>query len=275
MADRDFSHEIMRRQAEPPIGLPLAARSVGHCRASPGWRAHVSTPPWVQIIWAQAGSGMVMIRGEPHCLPAGKACLLFPNTDHTWYALDGAWEFRHYTLDGPAVLEVAAGVGITDSTVRDVGTFPILLFKQLESTLIDQRQASERRASVLAYALLVDTSRFDRTALEEDRLVAEALAIIHQQWQNSHFGVDALAGELGQHRSTLTRRFHAALGDTISAYIANLRMMNALRLLRRTSRRVADIARACGYADPNYFSRLVHSRTGLTPSQIRKGHGFP
>ena len=33
---------------------------------------------------------------------------------------------------------------------------------------------------------------------------------------------------------------------------------------------VADVARRCGYTDPNYFSRLIRRHTGLPPLKFRR-----
>jgi AraC-like DNA-binding protein len=57
---------------------------------------------------------------------------------------------------------------------------------------------------------------------------------------------------------------------TPSQLIAQTRLAAASRLLRETSKPVADIAHACGFYDHSAFTRAFRSATGLTPTQFRE-----
>jgi transcriptional regulator GlxA family with amidase domain len=47
------------------------------------------------------------------------------------------------------------------------------------------------------------------------------------------------------------------------------RLRRAKGLLALTSRQMADVARAAGFDDPYYFSRLLHAKEGVSPSEFR------
>ncbi|MGR0318209.1 helix-turn-helix domain-containing protein [Agromyces sp. ZXT2-3] len=81
-----------------------------------------------------------------------------------------------------------------------------------------------------------------------------------------------LADRFGVSDSTLARRFKAATGLTIAAYVAQHRAERAARLLTTTSQSVREIALFVGYDDANYFVKVFRSVYGMTPSAYREAH---
>jgi AraC family transcriptional regulator len=81
-----------------------------------------------------------------------------------------------------------------------------------------------------------------------------------------------LAERFGVSDSTLARRFKAATGFTVAAYVARQRAERAARLLTTTSRTVRDIALFVGYDDANYFVKVFRNAYGMTPSAYRDAH---
>ena len=104
----------------------------------------------------------------------------------------------------------------------------------------------------------------------EDPTVLAAVDTIHNEWNNPQMGVDLIADRLRIHRSSLSRRFHAALGVSPVKYLTNLRVQNALSRLKAGRQPIGDIAFDCGWTDPNYFSRCIRRATGLSPKDFRK-----
>lgn len=67
----------------------------------------------------------------------------------------------------------------------------------------------------------------------------------------------------------LERVFLEVCGLSPMAYLTELRLRRASLLLRGTSRTVAEIARECGFEDPNYFARVFKKKYGAAPSMWR------
>ena len=55
-------------------------------------------------------------------------------------------------------------------------------------------------------------------------------------------------------------------------FLREARVRKACQLLRESSMAVVDIAYACGYSDPKYFSKCFKQDTGMTPKQYREGN---
>ena len=68
----------------------------------------------------------------------------------------------------------------------------------------------------------------------------------------------------------LTRLFRNTYGITINTYLQNRRITEAKKMLRFSDLSMEDIAKNCGIADANYFSRLFKKIEGITPKEYRR-----
>jgi LacI family transcriptional regulator len=103
----------------------------------------------------------------------------------------------------------------------------------------------------------------------DDALVKSAVQRVREQ-AGDLVGSEQIAHGLGVSRRTLDRRFERALGRTVREELVRVRMQSARSLLADRSRRIADIARACGYATPASFSRAFRRHAGRWPSDYRE-----
>ncbi|MBS7662161.1 helix-turn-helix domain-containing protein [Pseudomonas lalucatii] len=95
-----------------------------------------------------------------------------------------------------------------------------------------------------------------------------------EEWLTGHFRETAVIHRVVEQarvpERTLKRRFKAATGTSLIAYLQNLRIEEAKRLLETGSLAVDEISAAVSYEDPSFFRRLFKRCTGLTPSQYRR-----
>lgn len=68
----------------------------------------------------------------------------------------------------------------------------------------------------------------------------------------------------------LSRLFKKEIGDTITDYIANLRVKKAAELLKSSELSISEISMYVGYPDSNYFVKKFKKRYGMTPSTYRR-----
>jgi AraC-like DNA-binding protein len=81
--------------------------------------------------------------------------------------------------------------------------------------------------------------------------------------------IAAVAARLGLSLPTLHRRLRAA-GTSWRGLLDDHRMAAAARMLRETSRSVADVALAVGYAESASFSRAFTRHFGKSPRERRR-----
>ena len=228
------------------------------------------TKPFAEVFWGIKGRGSFVIDGVEMILPPKHIAVYLPGMVHEFRAIDEDWEMRWWTMDGPLSADILTGMGLHPG-VFEAGLAPGKLFEQLEEAMRDPSVQGERRASALAYELLTLTHGLVANG-QGDALVNAILGHLTVHWADRDLSVTSLANRFHVHRSTLARKFLAALGTSPMDYIIGMRTQNAMSLLQQTTHTVAEIARQCGFSDPNYFARLFRSRTGQAPQEYRK-HG--
>jgi len=247
--------------------LPFGARSVGHYLVPANYRERVVVKHFVQVFWGIAGVGALVINGKERKLQPRQIAVYFPGMRHEIYAVGAGWEYRWWTMDGPLAAGITTSFGLV-ADVYDAGEAPLVLLQRLENTIRNQSPAAERQASAIAYQLLTLAVSGRRTG-SEDHQAGEAVRIIHSEWNQPQFCVKQLADRLHLHRSSLSRRFEKAVGIPPVDYLVRLRVQNALSMLKQTEKPIAEVSGLCGYNDPNYFARLIHRYTGLSPRRFR------
>lgn len=64
--------------------------------------------------------------------------------------------------------------------------------------------------------------------------------------------------------------FKRETGEGFVSYVTRIRLEKASLLLNHTDMTVIQIAKSCGYEDPNYFTTVFRKKNGATPNEYRK-----
>jgi two-component system response regulator YesN len=83
--------------------------------------------------------------------------------------------------------------------------------------------------------------------------------------------LESVADELGVSSGRLSRLFVEGTGKGFSDFLIEFRIKRAKEMLLEPEATIKQVSAACGYPDPNYFSRLFKKVTGLTPSAFSSG----
>ena len=113
--------------------------------------------------------------------------------------------------------------------------------------------------------------RNPRLGSDAQRLARKAMAYIHE-----HFAAQITREELARHVNVsdghLARCCRQETGFSPMAYLNRYRVHQAQTRLAGTQQSVTAIALTCGFSDVNYFSRVFHQETGITPLAYRKAN---
>ncbi|MGP3984530.1 substrate-binding domain-containing protein [Streptomyces sp. KR80] len=103
-------------------------------------------------------------------------------------------------------------------------------------------------------------------------LVHQALAYLqaHYQHRISRWQVAQAVGVSADH---LGRLFHEQFGLTVWDYLTRLRIQRAGERLRSSGDNIQSVARAVGFSDRAYFSRVFRKVTGVAPRAFRAAAG--
>ncbi|MEO0477564.1 MAG: AraC family transcriptional regulator [Planctomycetota bacterium] len=114
----------------------------------------------------------------------------------------------------------------------------------------------------------------DDVLICHDPLVPGALDFIRRQI-HERIGVEDVVEHMETSRSTLVRRFDAALGRSVASEITRLRIHAVKQALTRTRRSIASISEAYGFSSPGQLSRVFKREVGVSPSEWRRGKRVP
>jgi len=98
----------------------------------------------------------------------------------------------------------------------------------------------------------------------------EAAAILASEFSRP-VKVDDIARRVATSPRQLQRVFAEVSGLGFRAYLRQVRMCHAAKLLAETDLPVKEVARQVGYRDPSQFSKAFKRAHGVTPSQSRAG----
>ena len=115
-----------------------------------------------------------------------------------------------------------------------------------------------------AYLSLSNYIRTDRKNL------ADHVCRYLEQHMGEEITLDLLCREFYCSRAALTTAFRKSSGTSIMEYLTSRRMERGMELLRRTDRKVGEVAVACGFPDQNYFCKRFKQYYGISPSRMRE-----
>lgn len=112
----------------------------------------------------------------------------------------------------------------------------------------------------------------EESITDADREFINALdSNIETMIDNPDFSIDSVVTAMGMSRSVFYRRLKAVVGQSPSEYINEYKLQRASEMLRdNPSRSVSEIAYACGFSSPQYFSNVFRKRYHTTPNEWRK-----
>ena len=137
--------------------------------------------------------------------------------------------------------------------------------------LEDLRLASTGAALDLAararFATLMDI--MERTP-QWSPAVSKAVAYVKENYPNP-LSLEQVGYSVGISPNRLSRLFCEETGKGFSDFLIEYRTEKAKEMLLMPGASIKQVSNACGYTDPNYFSRLFKKITGLTPTAFANG----
>ena len=92
--------------------------------------------------------------------------------------------------------------------------------------------------------------------------------IILQNISNEHFGIYDLVKKISLSRSQIHRKLKKINGKSITQFIREIRLEEALKLLKGEAGTAAEIAYKVGFNSPTYFNKCFHEYYGITPGEV-------
>jgi AraC-like DNA-binding protein len=226
-----------------------------------------------------SGFGRLECEGRTYDITPGKAMLIHVPQDHCYYLPEDSdsWEFFYLSCNGREFMRVWSDiekrVGPVADFSEDSRTMKVIV--EILTLVRDGRLNSSFTASSLAYrfamALLEDFPSGPKG--KSDRAVIRKVIDYCMDHISEPINVDDLAEVSGYSRYHFSRLFSSAQGMSPGAFVKDLRLKHAERLLQTELMSVKEIADACGFEDDSYFCKAFRKAYKMSPGEYRKSGG--
>lgn len=105
---------------------------------------------------------------------------------------------------------------------------------------------------------------------QQEQRVITGLTRYLQEHLAEDVSLSVLAEEFHLSAQYISQLFKSEIGVNFLAYLTNIRMEQAKKLLLSSSASIAEVAEQSGYADYRVFTKVFKKNEGITPSQYRR-----
>ena len=104
----------------------------------------------------------------------------------------------------------------------------------------------------------------------DNLMIRKLYDVIEEHMGDSDFGVEQLSREIGMHRSNLSRKVTALLGQSPQDLIKSQRLKHAAKLLLASGKTVSEITYDCGFSDLKSFRKAFKAYFGMLPTEYKE-----
>ena len=101
----------------------------------------------------------------------------------------------------------------------------------------------------------------------DEILMERIMKVINEHLSDSDFNVELLTKEVGISRAQLHRKMKEMTGLPISEFIRNIRLEQAVRLLKEQKINVTQVAYIVGFSNLAHFSTVFRKQFGVSPTE--------
>ena len=288
-----FLQQSISPELQPfPHIIELACQKIQHIQFNSFARrpsAHL------QFFYVNEGKFEWIINGNPFTLYPGDTAIVLPQqeigSDKGFLDLGILSRIaiapEQFTAGG--LLRLGSWSGISENETRSIGKLLSLnhisvlpklpaagqVFQTLQKEFAGQEIGYTVRVNQLIDELLISAVRHltRQNNLQRDfpqtfmQLEQNLRSHLDHQWL-----VDEMAVLVGLGTTAFTEKVKSYTGFSPLHYLINIRIAEAIKLLKNTTQPVTDIALATGFYSSQHFSTTFKKLTGYTPRQFRKNN---
>lgn len=106
--------------------------------------------------------------------------------------------------------------------------------------------------------------------MQQEERTINGLTRYMQEHLSEEITLSVLAEEFHLNAQYISQLFKNEIGVVFFAYLTNIRLEKAKKLLLSTALPIADVAEQSGYGDYRVFTKVFKKAEGITPSQYRR-----
>lgn len=104
----------------------------------------------------------------------------------------------------------------------------------------------------------------------DEQFMKRVMEVVNKNLSNSEFDVEQMAREIGISRTHLHRKLKELTGFPSAKFVQNIRMQQAMKLLKEKKNNVSQIAYSVGFSSQTHFSTTFKQYYGVSPTEFIK-----
>ena len=101
-------------------------------------------------------------------------------------------------------------------------------------------------------------------------MLIKAVSIVEDNISDINLSVQTLANKLNLSRTHLHRKLKSLTNQSATEFIRDVRLKNAVKLMKEGKLKVNEVGYAVGFNSHNYFTRSFKKQYGISPSDFMK-----
>ena len=101
----------------------------------------------------------------------------------------------------------------------------------------------------------------------DEQFMKRVMDIVNKNISNSEFNISQMVDEVGMSRTQLHRKLKELTGFSAARFMQNIRMQQAMKLLKEKRVNVSQIAYSVGFASQTHFSTMFKQYYGVSPTE--------
>lgn len=260
----------------------------------PGWREPPRLLYDCELVYVADGAFSVRVENQVHSLQTGDLIVIGPMTEHESWTDEGQrvvrdclhfdWDRSHVGVRAPLFCAYGSRfeshslhpvpvefTGCLNEVVGRRDAEPIVpVIVQMFAFLAQDNPIGESLLyAVLRFLLARKTPGHSQAVLHGGNRAVRTLKNFIDEHYAENIDLNDLSRLVGLTPSHVCMAFRRAIGRPPIQYLNDTRLAHANRLLRESELSVAEVGRAIGFDDANYFSRFFRRKTGVSPSEVR------
>lgn len=219
------------------------------------------------VFWVVSGLCRVTVNGETQELSAGQMFYVLFRESYRMECLSDVC-YRCLGFYGPLAEAILLSYRLPRFLDIERPVEPI--WNELISLASSRSESDRRHVAALIVDIFSCLAESDASGGSGERLIKQAMRLIHHHLADPDLGVDFLCEKLSVSRPHLTAVFRKYEKFTPGRSILNRRLARAYALLRGSDYPIAKVAGQCGFRDPKTFSRFIRRSSGMGPSAFRE-----
>lgn len=218
-----------------------------------------------KMYYVCSGSGFIHTLGKIQPLSAGDVFFTFPAAP---FCIESAEDFSYMYISflGSRAYMIMEKLKVSNHNFLFTDCAEVYDFWK-KGFDIDSELTDLIRESILLYTFSFLGNK-TLTFQSKNKPNNAALLIkkyVDDNFTNVDFSLNRISNELSYNKKYISTVFKKNIGIGIVAYLNTIRIQHACTLIRQGFTSVCDIAACCGYADPQYFSKVFKGKMGVSP----------